>query len=212
MADLRNWRSNFTKTGFLFPFFFGLVLSLWDLISDYLYAEENEDDRGFVYCFLCLPGLMLALTSMDSQLDKFGKRWCCSCYQQSPFSCPCPCCRAVRGVMKLLFLATITFGVFNAAMFFENALFILSFPCTLYFLSFKLIAVFVHTKRMKKRMAEMNVIESQYEKGCSDLALFVSDLGIFQKSWSKIHHKSYWKMWRKKMQKSWWQFLFDKSQ
>lgn len=166
-AELSGWRANFSWTGCLYPFFFGFLPTLWDIISDYLFANENETAQGFVYCFLCLPSTMLLLSLLGGL--KLRKRDnACTSHWLSQAAC--------STFQLILFLAG-TVGAYFTAIHCKELFLGLSLPCSALQISIKLTAIFVHGPTMKKAMTRINALESQYE---ANLQLLFVGITILQ--------------------------------
>ena len=149
-AELSGWRANFSWTGCLYPFFFGFLPTLWDIISDYLFANENETAQGFVYCFLCLPSTMLLLSLLGGL--KLRKRDnACTSHWLSQAAC--------STFQLILFLAGAV-GAYFTAIHCKELFLGLSLPCSALQISIKLTAIFVHGPTMKKAMTRINALES----------------------------------------------------
>ena len=179
--EIGDYRKNFSGKKCCTAIIFGLLPTLWDVFSDYLYAEENQSTHGgFVYCFLCLPTLMILLNAVEGFLINLQRRCCCCC-------CGCSstgaCCCALKTVGQVALLtataAAVTAtaaGFIATAVNFKDVVFLMSIPCTMYIIVMKVIAVVVHGENMRRKMVEITSYESSYE--ATFQILFVSTISL----------------------------------
>ena len=146
----------FTWKGCIAPIVFGLLPSLWDIASDYIFAGQHEESQCFMYCFLCLPILMILLNIAEERLTQLCNSICCGCYQGK-------CCRAIQDVTKVVFLFAASYGFLVLTVNFSDIVFYMSIPCSASIILMKLMAVVVQGNAMKCKMIAITAYESQFE-------------------------------------------------
>ena len=171
---------NFTWDNFYYAFFFGLLPTAWDILTDFLFgvSQENEGEEttaGFCYMFICLPAIFSILSAVVSRVYKEWGRVAES---------------TLMGVFYLLFVCLIFVAITAVMAFaFVTQPTIFKYPallCSLFTLGVKILAVFLHTPEMVQFSLNASSAESSYESSCQLLFLFhiLSSLPWSAPSWS----------------------------
>ena len=172
---MRNFRYYFTISGLATSLILGLAPSLWDSISYFLFAHEEEElcslgkiDHGkntsasscLTYFFISLPGHMNLATGLHRLISwSAGK-----CYtNQSPNKACSWIARAVRGAMNLLSFAALISMAMLSIIFVPQYFYYAAVLSTLMILGVKVLALIVHGPEVKKLATRVTSAESQYE-------------------------------------------------
>ena len=155
----------------------GLAPSLWDTISDFFFAHEEEKlntltrmgpppphDSSVASCltyfFISLPGHMSLATGLHRLISWLAGK-CCT--NQSPNKACSWIARAVRGVMNLLsFTAMISLATL-LLIYVPQYFYYAAVLSTLMILGVKVLALIVHGPEVKKLATRVTSAESQYE-------------------------------------------------
>ena len=174
LADtLKQQKHLFSWSACLAPFFLGFLTSFWDVFSDYEYAEswdkhiynytklvEMELDpiryQGFIYLFICLPVLMLVLTTAQRLGKVFISRICCSC-------CLEDWAGSLGNFFGLIVLLVAWFGAVILALAQPNVIKVMSYPCAATMLVIKLLPVIFQGPQMKILASRMSSMEAMFE-------------------------------------------------
>ena len=81
-AEVKNWRCQFSWSKALTAILLRLAPSIWDIASDYTYAEIWADEmyyfnlKSLIYFFITLPVMMLALPMLQRLLKTLAISVC----------------------------------------------------------------------------------------------------------------------------------------
>ena len=193
-ADLREvwkegkkWRSLFSWQAAVPPFLLGFLPSLWDIHSDYIYADiwdtdfvygttyysqltENvrKQNKNYTYLVICLPMVMLALTSLPWLLRQTREY-----LQPGSFK---SCASAIGNVIGFVLMLGVFIGVFSSiALLDPITLKYLSYPCVTLLLCGKLLPVFIQGIHTKRLAVMLGAQEATYE---AILQLVLVNIGV----------------------------------
>ena len=169
LEDAKTPGKFFSGKDFAVAFFLGLAPSVWDMGSDYYFAERaNEENcgdippktvKGLTYAFISLPGLLLAFSFLQKQLLNIF-----TCGGESRG------CRCLTYCLILIILGAILAGVSLLMLFSSTSFFYLSIPSTVFIVGVKVLGLFLHSSEMKKLAIRVSAVESQWE---ASLQLFL---------------------------------------
>ena len=178
LADIKRLSTYFSRRDFTLALFLGLLPSVWDMGSDYYFAEfiteASTGDiplatvKGLTYAFISLPGLMLTFSFLQQQLfDVFtsGKR------------CSGPTSRFFLHCLTLLVIGGVLAGVSCLVLFSSSSFIYLAIPSSTLILGVKVLGLFLHSPEMKKLSVRVSAAEAQWE---ASLQLFIVLFMIFK--------------------------------
>ena len=178
--QVKNFRTHFTISGLATGLILGLAPSLWDSVSDFVFAHEEENrtslgtlgpntsepfkntsiSSSFTYFFVSLPGLMSAAKGLHRLFSSLAIRLLGnSCQNQTCYWLV----RAVKGLANYLFLATLLVAGYLCFLGFPPFFYYSAVLSTIMVLGIKTLALFVHGPEMKKLSTRATSAESQYE-------------------------------------------------
>ena len=172
---MKNFRTYFTISGLVTSVILGLAPSLWDSISDFLFAHEEEkmstlDRIGLygdastatclTYFFISLPGHMSVATGLHSLLSWVSGKFC---GKFSPNKTWGWLAAAVRGVLNLLSLAALIALATLLIIFIPNYFYYSAVLSSIMVIGVKVLALIVHGPEVKKLSTRVTSAESQYE-------------------------------------------------
>ena len=179
-AELNEWRTHFTWFNALNAFIFGLVPSIWDVVSDYMYAETWGDETYFFnlkalnYFFICLPVLMLVLPIIQQLLKSLAASVCRERCLASRWS-------SLLGNSFIFILLTgVAIGVIYTLLVQPIVSFYASIPSAIIILLIKVLAIFVNGPEMMKTSIQITALEGQFE-ATFQLLVIATGLLVFNK-------------------------------
>ena len=168
----KKWRTLFSWSAAVPPFLLGFLPSLWDIHSDYVYAniwdtdfrsysskfwdDSRKQNKNYTYMFICLPVLMLCLTSLPRVMRSLSENLCPGHLRT--------CAAVIGNTIGLLLLLGVFVGVFCAVFLLQPAsLKYLSYPCAAVMLCGKLLPVFIHGHHTRRLAVMLGAHEATYE-------------------------------------------------
>ena len=168
LADAKTPDIFFSRKDFAVAFFLGLLPSVWDMGSDYYFAENADKSntgeippttvKGLTYAFLSLPGILLAFSFLQKKLLHI-----CTCGESQR-------CRVLIYCLIFMILGGILAGVSFLMLFSSTSFFYLSIPSSVFVVGVKVLGLFLHSPEMKKLTIRVSAVESQWE---ASLQLFL---------------------------------------
>ena len=170
---MRNWQTHFAYSGLATALVLGLLPSLWDSVSDFAFAKEEDTEEslgtiGFssaatvtTYFFISLPFYVTAVTWLQKMLVMIATK-CCSCFSQN--------------LLHLLSFATVAWlgaALVVPLFLFPSFFYLTAVLSTFMVLSVKVVAILVHGPELKKLSTRMTSLESQYESSLQLMLVLV---------------------------------------
>lgn len=178
LADLKHPPTFFSRLDFALALFLGLLPSVWDMGTDYYFAEYITESntgeipiatvKGLTYAFISLPGLMLAFSFLQQHLFEFLASMDC---------CSEPCHRLVLHCITLMVIGAILAGVSLLVLFSSSSFFYLAIPSSFFIVGVKALGLILHSPEMKKLSVRISAVEAQWE---ASLQLFLVSFMLFK--------------------------------
>jgi len=167
------WRMYFSWSKALTIILLGLLPSVWDVSSDYIYAQTWDDNgynprvRALVYFFICLPHLMTLLDGANSIIT------CCFDFPSARTSLRLLGKSAGLGQFVLLLAAT-AYGAVYLGLHHPDAYAYLAVPSAAATISIKMAGVLVQGPEAKRALTLLTAREGQFESTFQIAIVFFS--------------------------------------
>ena len=185
--DMVNYRLRFTWSQFITALILGLAFSALDTGSDIAFAEQDHEstwiqldkfgvylkDHDYIssltYLYVSLPGLVLTYSFLQTTMETTFLRMT-GCHD-SAFSTVC------LRVTNLLSLVLLAGGVLMVrTLVTSHTIKYVAIPTATAFLSIKVLALFVHSKEMKRLSVKATMAESSFESSLQLFSVIMSSL------------------------------------